>query len=235
MLKTIREYLNGFLDLFYPDLCIACHENEKEVHDAFCFDCYSKLPFTNFDDFKDNEFTAHFKGKLEIETGNALFFFVKQGIVQELIQELKYKNMSHYGIKLGEIMGETSFGNNLKENIDLIVPVPLHKKKESKRGYNQSEMFAKGLSKSTGRPISVKNLIRTKNTSTQTKMNREQRINNLKNAFKIYTPEEFRGKHILLVDDVLTTGSTLLECASVIKNIPDVKISFATIAMGEPV
>jgi ComF family protein len=167
--------------------------------------------------------------------GNALFFFVKQGIVQGLIQELKYKNKPQYGIILGEIMGETRFGDAIKENADIIIPVPLHKSKENKRGYNQSKMFAQGLSNSTGKPISINNLIRTKNTSTQTKMNREQRIENLKNAFEVSDAEEFTGKHILLVDDVLTTGSTLLECASVINQIPQIKISFATIAMGEPV
>ncbi len=235
MQKIIKEYFNSFLNLFYPDNCIACHVNEKEIYEAFCFECYSKLPFTDFDNFANNEFTNHFKGKMQVEMGNAIFFFVKNGIVQELIQELKYRNRPRYGMKLGEIMADTRFGNVIKEKIELIIPVPLHKKKELKRGYNQSEMFAKGISLKTGIPLSTDNLIRIKNTSTQTKMNREQRLNNLKNAFKINNPEKIQGKHILLVDDVLTTGSTLLECAYEIKNIPDVKISFATIAMGEPV
>ncbi len=235
MKNKLVEYINNFIDLFYPDLCIACHKEDKEIYDAFCFNCYAKLPFTGFDDFTNNDFTSHFKGKLNIEMGNALFFFVKEGIVQNLIKELKYKHMPQYGIKLGEIMGATKFGQELKQSIDLIIPVPLHKKKERQRGYNQSLMFAQGLSKSINKPVSSNNLQRTKNTSTQTKMNREQRIDNLHNAFRLFAPSEFENKHILIVDDVLTTGSTLLECASAFRNIQGINISFATIAMGETV
>ncbi len=235
MLNEIYEYIKSFSNLFYPELCISCHQKEREVYDSFCFDCFAKLPFTNFKNFRDNEFTDHFRSKKYIETGNSLFFFVKQGHVQKLIQELKYKNKPHFGLKLGNIMGETNYGKFIRENIDIIVPVPLHKNKEIKRGYNQSQMFAQGLSKSTGKTLSVKNMIRTKNTSTQTKMNREQRLANLKNAFSILHPEEYRDKHILIVDDVLTTGSTLLECAFALKNVSGIKISLATIAMGEPI
>ncbi len=233
MLKIIKEYLDSFLYLFYPDLCIVCNNNDREVHDTFCFDCYTQLPFTNQENVIDNDFMQHFEGKIEIQHGTALFYFVKQGMVQDIIQELKYRNKPQYAIKMGEIFGAIIKDDSYFKNIDTIVPVPLYKSKENQRGYNQSLKFAEGISKVLSIPIIRNNLIRIRHTSTQTKMTREERLVNLKNAFAVKNPQLFEGKHILLVDDVLTTGTTLLECGKKILECEDTKISMATIAMGE--
>lgn len=235
MMQFINEYLKSFSHLFYPELCISCQMNDREIEDAFCFDCYSKLPFTDQSNILENEFKEHFKGKVKIEHGAALFYFVKKGTIQEIISQFKYLNKTQYGIILGEIFGKVIQQSKYFEFIDAIVPIPLHPKKQKSRGFNQSEILAKGLSKQLLIPVISNNMIRGKNTSTQTKMSREERINNLRNAFYLKKPVLFEGKHILLLDDVLTTGSTLLECAHQLKSIKGIKISMATIAMGEPV
>jgi ComF family protein len=235
MLKIIQEYIKSFSHLFYPELCLGCQENDREIEDAFCLECYANLPFTNQANIINNEFINHFNGKINIEHGAALFYFVKQGMVQEIIQQLKYLNKPQYGIKMGEIFGKIIKNSTCFKSIDAIIPVPLHKKKEQERGYNQSNKFAQGLSNSLNIPFFSNNLIRVKYTSTQTKMNREERILNLNSAFMINNPEFLEGKHLLLIDDVLTTGATLLECALQLKTIKGVKISMATIGMGEPV
>ena len=231
--KYIKEYIDSLVYLFYPDLCIICNKNDREVHDIFCLECYSKLPFTNQTNTTTNRFTQHFEGKIDIEHGAALFYFVKQGSVQALIQDIKYKNKPQYGVLIGELFGHTLTSGTTFKNIDLIVPVPLFKEKEAERGYNQSLKFAVGISKITSIPIAQSNLIRTRHTNTQTKMNREQRLENLKDAFTVQDPKSFENKHILLVDDVLTTGATLLECGKQILECKNTRISMATIAMGE--
>lgn len=235
MMQIINEYLKSFSHLFYPELCISCQMNDREIEDAFCFECYSELPFTNQANIPENEFMEHFKGKIKIEHGSALFYFIKKGSIQDIIFQFKYLNKIKYGIILGKIFGKVIQQSKYYNSIDAIVPIPLHAKKQKLRGFNQSEILARGISKQLFIPIIKNNIIRKKNTSTQTKMNREDRLNNLKNAFYMKDPMIFQGKHILLLDDVLTTGSTLLECASQLKNIKGIKISMATIAMGEPV
>ncbi len=233
ILKSIKEYIDSFLYLFYPELCIVCNKNDREVNDTFCLECYSELPFTNQTTIPKNQFIQHFEGKIKIEHGAALFYFVKQGIVQNIIQNLKYNDKPQYGVKMGEIFGYSIKDNSYFLNIDMIVPVPLFKSKETARGYNQSLKFAEGISKVTSIPIVKNNLIRIRHTDTQTKMNRVQRLENLYDAFSVLEPKTFENKHILIVDDVLTTGATLLECGNQIMKVKKTKISMATIAMGQ--
>ncbi len=231
--NTIKQYLKGIINMIYPELCIACNNQDREANEAFCIDCYSELPFTNQCMLKNNTFKEHFKGKIKIEHGAALFFFVKKGIIQRLIQELKYKNNPKIGVMLGSMLGLEIAKSPYFGKIDLVVPVPLHPQKKAKRGYNQSEKIVTGIVKTLGAKICTNNLVRVKNTTTQTQMNREQRISNLENAFMINDKSKFENKNILLVDDVLTTGSTLLESSKILRNIDGLKLNFATLAMGE--
>lgn len=235
MLNNFIEYIKSLIHLIYPDLCIACNKRTTDINDSFCLDCYTELPFTNDIDLKENDFKDHFKGKIQICFATSLFYFVKTGVVQDIIKQLKYHGKDNYGIKLGQLFGITFQSSELVKSIDIIVPVPLHKKKEAKRGYNQSRKFGEGISTILNLPLSNGNLIRVKNTLTQTKMNNDARIRNMQNAFYVMNPGEFVNRHVLLVDDVLTTGSTLLECAVTLKDIPGITISMATIAMGDTV
>ena len=231
----LREIFSSLVHLIYPELCIACNKRTRDILDAFCFDCYTELPFTHFTNLTDNEFKDHFKGKISISFGASLFYFIKTGVIQNIIKQLKYHNKDFYGIKLGILFGTTFLESDLSKSVSVIVPVPLHKRKQARRGYNQSRMIAEGIGSVFNVPVDCNNLIRVKNTMTQTKMDNEARIKNVHDAFSVLKPNEFQDKHVLLVDDVLTTGSTLLECANTLKDIAGISISMATIAIGETV
>lgn len=223
------------MHLFYPDLCIACHKRNFDILESFCFECYTELPFVDFNDLSENEFTDHFKGKINLRFGTSLFYFIKSGVIQDIIRELKYHNKDTYGVKLGQLFADTYKDTEFLRSVDIIVPVPLHPRKENKRGYNQSQRFAEGIGNKLDIPVCADNLVRIKNTMTQTKMNNEERIKNVHKAFDLLHPEQFAGKHILLVDDVLTTGSTLMECATTMIELEQTTVSMATIAIGETI
>ncbi len=228
-----KKFVTGIMHLIYPQLCAVCGYQGIEVNDIFCIDCFSELPFTNQCQLEQNTFKEHFESKIRIEHGASLLFFVKRGMVQGIIHDLKYKDKPEIGIKTGKILGYEILKSPYFGKIDFVVPVPLHHRKKMIRGYNQSEKIAIGIADVIGAKILTGNIVRVKNTATQTKMNTEQRSENVSNAFTSKAPSVFKNKHVLIVDDVLTTGSTLLECSKPIRNVQDVKLSFATLAMGE--
>ncbi len=151
-------------------------------------------------------------------------------MVQRLIHQLKYKGNYEIGVFLGKLCGSKLKDSEYFNTADVIIPVPLHWKKVKKRGYNQSEMFAKGLSKIMGAELNTTVLSRKVHTETQTRKSRQERWKNVSDVFELSAPGQLTGKHILLVDDVITTGATLEASATRLCSIPDVKISIATIA-----
>ncbi len=227
------DLLRDFIALLYPNLCLACCENAPISKDIFCVNCYYKLPYTDFLDHKENLLTDRFWGRLELEAATAMFYFTKGGIAQKLIHNLKYKGKKKVGIHLGELYGRKLQASNLFQNIDLIVPVPLHYTKERKRGFNQSALFAKGLAGPLGIPVFEQALLRSSNLSSQTIKNRLERLENVLGSFVLAQPNRLENKHILLVDDVVTTGATLEACALKILELPDTKLSIATIAIAK--
>ena len=144
-MNFFENLLGGFVSLFYPQLCLSCGKNITPDQDAICISCQVKLPKTGFHLEKENLFTDRFWGRIDIESGTSFYHFAKGGHVQHLIHNLKYKSKSEVGIKLGNLYGNVLKKSPLYETVDIIIPVPLHPKKELKRGYNQSDMFAKGL------------------------------------------------------------------------------------------
>lgn len=235
MKNAVLDYYKSLIHLIFPELCIGCNKRIEDIQDAFCVDCYLDFPFTRVTDISDNEFTDHFRGKLRLEYAASLFFFVKTGSVQNMIRQLKYYRKSENGLKLGQLYGNTYRETTMASDIDIIVPVPLHKKKLAERGYNQSERISRGIASVFNVPVSVNNLVRQKNTITQTRLSNEARQENIRGAFILKDEHEFHNKHILLVDDVLTTGSTLLGCANAFERVKGIRISMATIAMGDVV
>ncbi|MEZ4909078.1 MAG: phosphoribosyltransferase family protein [Saprospiraceae bacterium] len=229
----ITRQLGALSHLLYPDICIACNERLITVENAFCFECYTSLPFAHQINDSENDFLKHFEGKAKLVHGAALLNFIKTGAIQDIIKKLKYHDRPQYGVILGEIFAKSMSAGNKFGEIDVVVPVPLHPKKEMKRGYNQSYMFAKGIGNILECDVSCDNLIRVKNTQTQTKLDNVSRMKNVKNAFVVSNPDIFIGKHVLVVDDVLTTGSTLLACYFALQDIEGISISFATIATGD--
>ena len=230
-MRLIFNYIKDFFGLFFPELCVVCDTHLISQEKLICIKCLYSLPKTNFHNQKENPVAQLFWGRTKIEYATAFFFFNKGSIYQDMMHKFKYNGNKEIGYILGK-----SFGIQIKESIfseiDIIVPVPLHPKKQKKRGYNQSDWIAKGLAESMQKDIDTTNLIRSVATETQTRKSRFERWQNVESIFKIKNPALFEGKHILIVDDVVTTGSTLDACANILLELKNVKVSIAALAVA---
>ena len=226
----IHNWFHSILNLFYPRVCAACGDSLHKNEETVCLKCRYTLPRTSYELNPDNPLMQIFYGRVKFHAVTACFFFAKSGKVQRLIHQLKYKGNKEAGIFLGQQIGESIKEAPLFQGIDYLIPVPLHPKREKKRGYNQSLIIAQGISEVTGIPIGDKYLVRAVYTETQTKKSAEERFKNVKDIFELRFADELKGKHVLLVDDVLTTGATLESCAHQLENIPGIMISAATAA-----
>jgi len=223
-------YFSDFLALIFPRICAACGNSLWKHEEVICHSCEYHLPKTNYHLDPENPVARLFWGRIHIENAFAFLYFNKGSRVQRLIHQLKYKGRKDIGICIGRMYGKTLSKCDLFDPSALIVPVPLHKKKYMQRGYNQSEQFAIGLSKAMNFPVHKHLLLRTRATDTQTKKSRFLRYQNVKEVFTVDRPEQWQGKHLVLVDDVVTTGATLESCILALKAIPEVKISVVCIA-----
>ncbi len=221
------------LNIIFPKVCCICDQGLTKNEELICFHCRSTLPKAKFEDPKDNEVVHRIYGKLNIEIGLAYLYFYKSGITQKLLHQLKYKNQPEIGLLLGNWIAHDILNYGMDKNLDLIVPVPLHKKKERKRGYNQSRHFAKGISELTNIPTDFDNLQRVHFSASQTHKSKEQRWKSVERAFHVKTAECFKDKHVLLVDDVMTTGATLEACGNEILKNGASALSLATIALAK--
>ncbi|WOK06209.1 ComF family protein [Imperialibacter roseus] len=213
MANIANELWNDFVSLIFPENCISCGELLVRGEDHLCTACRYQLPIVD-EAIRDSLLTNKFVYEPKISFVDAFLTFKKSGITQKLLHQLKYKGNRELGVMLG-----AWYGNQLTEKpgfsaFDIIVPVPLHKRKLRIRGYNQSMAIAEGLSVATQKPVDAELLVRSKFTSTQTKKQKVDRWQNVENIFGVTSPESVKGKKVLLVDDVLTTGSTLSSCAS---------------------
>ena len=230
-MKFLNLGITPLLGILYPRLCFACNQNTPPNKAFLCISCQYKLPETDFHKEKENAFTERFWGRVPVFSGASLYHFVKGGRAQHLIHHFKYKGKKEIGIRLGELYGNYLKAAPLFNQVDVIVPVPLHPKKKHHRGFNQSEVFAQGLAKSMSIPW-VNALSRDIQTNTQTQKSRMERFDNVIDAFNIRSQQDLKGKHILLVDDVITTGATLEACALKLLSFADTKISMVTIAIA---
>ncbi len=194
--------------------------------------CNSRMPRTNYHLHTDNEVEQRFWGKVEIERATSYFFYTKGSDYRHILFKLKYHGYKELGEVMGRYMAKELLTSDFLQGIDLIVPVPLHSKKKKTRGYNQSEWFALGVSHATGIPMDLNTMIRKVDNNTQTRKSVFERWENVKDVFQVVCPQNIQGKHILLVDDVLTTGATLLSCATVLVDFPNVKVSIITLAVA---
>ena len=223
-------FLNHLINLFYPQVCPACGNLLTYNEETVCISCRYLLPKTLYEKNPDNPLSQYFLGQVDFHAVTAEFFFSKTGKVQQLLHQLKYQGNKDAGFFLGQQIGESIKNTELFQNIDYLVPIPLHPKKEYLRGYNQSYIIAQGVEDKTKIPIIKDCLYRRVFTSTQTKKSREERWENVKDIFDIKNDNLLINKHILLIDDVLTTGATLLAAGKVLSKIPNIKISAATAA-----
>lgn len=228
----LDSLLNGFLNILYPRLCWACGEHVPSKETAICIQCQYRLPKTNFHEDRENPVSQRFWGRTAITFGTSFYYFVKGGRVQNLIHYLKYEGKGEIGVKIGQLYGTELLNAEDYKQFDLIVPVPLHPKKLKMRGYNQSDLFAQGLSESMNIPYYPNLLQRTKMTATQTSKSRMERFENVSTAFRLNQGELIKNKHVLLVDDVITTGATLEVCANILLEDKTTKVSVATMAFA---
>ena len=221
------------LNLFFPKACAGCNSfllaNEKVI----CTVCRHEIPLTNHSKIENNEAHVKFYGRIPIEFAGALFYFHKKGIVQELIHKLKYKGHQEIGTAVGYWYAEEIKSIKELQDIDLIIPVPLHRKRLKERGYNQVETFGKAVSESTKTPYNDKVLIRNVYSKTQTKKNILGRSEMVKSIFSVIADESHHNKHFLLIDDVITTGSTLEACGRELLKIPGARLSIVCMAMTQ--
>lgn len=228
----MKNLLASLINLIYTNLCIICGENLMSNEKQICLSCIQNIPKTNFHLIVDNPVEKKFWGKVPIFRGTAFFYFHKGSPFQKLLHELKYRNNK----EIGEIIAKYAAVDLLNSadfaSIDFIVPVPLHPKKLLKRGYNQSECISRGLSEILDKPVNTTDLKRIRENPTQTKKTVYERYENTENLFEITELNLFAGKHILLVDDVLTTGSTLEACIQALLVVPNINISVFTLAVA---
>ena len=227
--SNLKSYADDLLWIFYPEICAACERPLLTGEKCLCTFCKFSLPKTNFHLEKINPVVKHFWGKVPIEAATSYYYFSKGERVQKLIHKLKYKNRQDIGNFVGEMMG-MEIKDSVFGTADIIVPVPLHEKKLKTRGYNQSDGIAEGLASSLGKLFEPKMVYRKIETQTQTKKHRFERYSNVENVFSVNENLIIQGKHIILVDDVITTGSTLISCAEALLKMPGTKISIVSIA-----
>jgi len=231
--KLRSAYLADFVALLFPEICEACGITLVSGEQLICTDCRYNLPFTNFHFKTDNMVAQQFWGKIHVEAAYAMCYFSKGGKMQHLMHQFKYKGKSKIGNLLGNIAAGQLLESSSYRNLDAIIPVPLHKKRLRKRGYNQSAHFAYGIAEKMNIPVIEDNLVRVRATETQTHRSRFLRFENMQEVFTILDPDALKNKYVLLVDDVITTGSTLESCGAELLKIEGLKLSIATIACAE--
>ncbi len=219
-----------FVNLFYPKLCQVCSQILLRNEQVICTSCLYHMPKTNFHLEQHNPVSILFWGRVRIEYATSYFVFSKGSKYQKLIHKLKYHRRPDIGIELGKHFGVRLRESNFFKDIDCIIPVPLHVKKQKIRGYNQAEMIAEGLAESMNLRLNTNNLYRSVYTESQTRKTKLERWENVNRIFKLHNSSQLEGKHILLVDDVVTTGSTLEACAQCILEAKNSKVSIATLA-----
>ena len=232
MIHLFSKWLNSLLNLWYPDLCFACEQRMRPEGFSICVHCEYKIAPTGYHCLAENPVLDRFWGRVPLVHAATCFEFTKEGLLQKLIHQLKYRNRPEIGIELGRIYGQMLKATVPYSTVDYIIPVPLHPKKKHERGYNQAAMFAKGLATAMEINWSEDYFVRATYTTTQTKKSRTERFANVQEAFVVADQKALEGKHLLLVDDVITTGATLEACASKLLEVDGVRVSIAAIALA---
>lgn len=232
-MSTLSDISHGLGHMFYPRLCAGCSKPLLSEEEVLCLNCsIYNLPRTAYHHIPENETFMRFAGRVPVERATSLAYFTPDGLLQHLLHGLKYNDKKEIGTYLGRQLAYDMQQTGWSRGIDGIIPVPLHPQKEALRGFNQALVIAEGMQDVLGIRVYDKALRRTRFTETQTKKTREERMENMQGAFEVSAGGEPEDKHILLIDDVLTTGATLEACALAFAGIRGVKISMATIGIA---
>ncbi len=225
--------LKDVFSVFFPDVCVNCQSRLLRNEQFLCTFCLNDLPVILYNDTTKKMLQNIFYGKVPIEDVYSFLYFTKFGITQKLIHQLKYKKEQNIGVFLGRRMCYDIERLKLFEDVNLVLPVPLHKKKLKERGYNQVDKFGELLSAYLQVPYETDVLQRVSINETQTLKQRFERFSNTDSKFLISDFECFENKHVLLIDDVITTGATLVSCCEELLKVKNIKISVCTMAYTE--
>lgn len=228
----MNNWLNSFIALFFPKTCIICDGALHSDEDRLCIKCHIDLPRTGFHTKESNPVEKLLWGRMPVEKASSFFSYERGSDFRHILYRLKYEGDKDLcrimGRQIAVEMAESAFF----EDIDALIPIPLHRKKKRQRGYNQSELIAHGISEITAIPVDAASITRSKYTETQTRKSVFQRFENVDTIFSVSRPGDLAGKHILLVDDVLTTGATIISAGEVLRQIPGIRLSVLTLSMA---
>ncbi len=229
------EYLEALLHLVYPKLCLACDSTIPIKGDFFCLDCKLELQYTMHFEKRENDFMQKFYGRISLEFGAALYNYYSGHILKNMLHGLKYKRRRDVGLALGRLLGVQLSRCAFFEKPDVVIPVPIHKKRRKIRAYNQAELIASEISKTLDIPLKNQILTKVKNLESQTRKSRYERSAEIDAGLCVNQSENLIGLHVLLVDDILTTGATLEACALKLKSFGVQRFSFVTLAITKTV
>lgn len=230
MLLHFQNTFQDFSRLLFPHYCSGCGGDLKDRNAILCYPCQLALPITNFFSIPYNPVEKSFYGRLHLQAAGAAYYFTKDSLMQVLIAELKYKQNIAIGFYLGRMMGYQLMGSERFAAIDCMIPMPLHPKKLKLRGYNQARIIAEGIQSVWNKPIVDHAIARSIFSMSQTKQDRLHRWENMQGIFTLKNTSEILQKHLLLVDDVTTTGASIEALGSVLQSLNGVKLSVATAA-----
>ncbi len=230
-MNFFRTIAKDLLSYAFPEICIACHCENRLRNSAFCLFCQSDLPYTASFEYEEHELYQKLLGRVQFEQAAFLFYQYKSGKIIECVHALKYKHQANIGILLGKEFG-LKWIENQRAIPDAIVPVPLHPRKKAKRGYNQSTMFALGVQQVIHKPIIENMLVKRTSTSSQTNKGRLDRLQNLEETFDVIPKRHWQNKKLLVVDDVVTTGATLETCGILLNRHVSDNLYFGAIALA---
>lgn len=229
-MQLVKNILSGTLHLFYPHICTGCGSDLLDKENLLCLHCTESLPNTHFAAHNNNPVEKAFWGRIPVTAAHSQYYFAKDSLIQHLIHQLKYKANKDIGFYLGQLMGNTLLSSGRFQNIDVLIPLPLYPDKERKRGYNQAAVICEGMSAAMNVPVNTTNVTRRRFTETQTRKHRTERWQNVEGSFAVTNPDALKGKNILLVDDVITTGATLEACGSTVLQCQGIKLFIASLA-----
>ena len=232
-LSACGRWLASLARLFVPRRCVVCGACLDDGEEVLCLECDIAMPRTNYHLRADNPVEQRFWGRFPLERATSYFRYGKDGDYRRILFRLKYEGRKDCAEAMGRLMAADLARSGFFEGVDVLLPVPLHPDKERRRGYNQSACIAQGVSAVTGIPVSVGNVRRLKFTETQTRKSAHQRWDNVDGVFEAVDAAAFAGQHVLLLDDVLTTGATLTACADALAGVEGVRFSVLALAVAE--
>ena len=228
----MKNFFNSFTQLLFPNLCVCCKGYLSNQERFICDMCNYNLPLYEFNNLKDNDLRKKFWGILPIQECLAHLSFKQNNEVQKIMHELKYNGNKEIGFAMGLTLGQLILSFDKLDDIDFIIPIPLHKKREDQRGFNKAEVIANGVSNIIKVPVLNNVVGRVINNKSQTNRNRLDRSINTDNIFKVMNLKPLEGKHVLLLDDVITTGATMISCGNSLLRVKDLKLSVAGLAVA---